>query len=52
MLNSMKLSGLNITILYRNQRKIQAKVKKSTEVLLLSKLGNIKKKRVKNKKIS
>ena len=51
MSNNIKLSRLNIIILYKKQRKIQAKLKKNTEVLLLSKLGNIKK-RIKNKKIS
>ena len=44
MLNGTKLSGLDTTILYKNQSRIQAKLKKNTGVLLLSKLGNIEKK--------
>ena len=53
MSNNTKLSGLDIIILYGNQRKIQVKLKKIyIKVLLLNKLGNIKKKGLKIKELA
>ena len=53
MLSNIKSSRLAIMILYRNQRRIQVKLKKKViKVLLLSKLGNIKKEKLKIKKLA